>query len=145
MESIKLRASIGFGNLGYYYCQCQGSAFCRINHEGEYYPKPEADAKISRLEDEVERLRELLGNTTERLNLIMIDLLGFAGAALSESNRIFLKSLFNFLEDSSGLSEKIIAEELKRKGVDVDKLLKRTDDLIRNMRAKQALSVGRRT
>lgn len=109
----------------------------------------QAQAKSSRLEarcgdlqDEVERLKELLVNTTERLNLIMIDLLGFGGAALSESNRIFLKSLYNFLEDDSGLSEKLIAEELERKGVDVKKLLKRTDDLIKKMVSNQALSGG---
>ena len=91
----------------------------------------------------MERLKELLDSTTKRINLIIIDLLGFGGAALSESNRIFLKSLYNFIEDDSGLSEKLIAEELERKGVDVDKLLKRTDDLIKEMKGKQALSGGR--
>ena len=100
-------------------------------------------ARVAELEAENERLREKCSRVGEYLNLIFIELYGFAGATMHENGLKTLKSLRAFLDDTEGLSDEYIAKELKRNGIDPEALVKRGLAMIEKTKAALEVDGGK--
>jgi hypothetical protein len=93
---------------GAYICRCS-EKFCSINHTGEYYPKPDADAEIARLEHQIEVLNSDLTRCQDSKTAI-----GDKCLRLESENAVLRERLtrctqdnFELCQDSAILTERL--------------------------------------